>query len=67
MDAAPTDPVWSDFAGSGSNQEDYVNGASVTTTTLKMDYAWKSGASFGDPCVQMKAENDLMEKKSNIE
>ena len=59
MDKAPTDPIWSDFTGSGSTKEDYTNGGSKTTTTLEMDYAWKDGASFGDPCVQMKTENEF--------
>ena len=58
MEVAPTEPIWSDFIGSGANQGDYINGASKTTSAMNMDYAWKDGVSFGDPCVQMKLENE---------
>ena len=58
MEVAPIEPIWSDFSGSGSNQGDYINGESKTTSTMNMDYAWKDGVSFGDPCVQMKQENE---------
>ena len=50
---------WSDFKGSGSTMADYVNGAATgqTTSDLNMDDAWKTGASFGSPCTQMKPDS----------
>ena len=51
-----TESIWSDFTGTGSALTDYTNGAAETTTALNMDLAWKTGASFGDPCVQMKSD-----------
>ena len=51
------EPIWSDFKGSGSTMADYTNGAGQTTTDLNIDTAWKSGATFGSGCVQMKADS----------
>lgn len=59
LEYGDSEPFWSDFVGTGSTIDDYQNGEDPPKSTrdLQMDYAWKSGASFGPACVQMKAEN----------
>ena len=54
------EPIWSDFTGTGTNKEDFINGDNKTTNMLDLDYAWKTEITYDKQCVQMDPKNNYL-------